>query len=105
GFLLALGLADWDWDTQGLVVHALAIAVPTTMAAAVTIDLLARPGSLATGEMAGLVVAPRPMRAVRGRVAGVRRYNELVRLLRREGFGPFMSNRLRQSRSVDPTGV
>ena len=105
GFLLALGLAHWDWDTQGLVVHALAIAIPTTMAAAVTIDLLSRPGSLATGERAGLVIAPRPVRAVRGRLAVLRRYNELVRLLRREGFGPLMSRRRRARRSVDPAGV
>src|SRR4051794_41225664 len=70
GFGLALGLGHWHWNTEGLIVHAVAIAIPTTMAAAVTIDLLARPGSLATGEMAGLLTAPRPVRAVRGRRGG-----------------------------------
>ena len=39
----------------------------------------------------GLVVAPRPLRAVRRRIAVLRRYRELVRLARREGFGPFLS--------------
>ena len=48
------------------------------MAAAVTLDLLARPGSLATGERAGLVVAPRPFRALRRRIDVIRRYRELV---------------------------
>jgi ubiquinone biosynthesis protein len=105
GFTLALGLGHWQWTTGGLVVHALAIAIPTTMATAVTIDLLARPGSLATGESAGLLVAPRPVRAFRGRIAVVRRYNELVRLLRREGFGPLMSNTQRARRSVDGVGI
>src|SRR3954454_6705569 len=105
GFGLALGLGHWQWTTGGLVVHALAISIPTTMAAAVTIDLLARPGSLATGESAGLLVAPRPVRAFRGRVAVVRRYRELVKLLRREGFGPFMSASQRARRSVDPVGI
>jgi len=105
GLGLALGLGHWHWNTEGLIVHAVAIAIPTTMAAAVTIDLLARPGSLATGEMAGLLVAPRPVRALRGRVAVIRRYHELVRLLRREGFGPFMSHNQRLRRSTDPTGV
>ena len=105
GFGLALGLAHWHWDGQGLAVHTLAIAIPTTMAAAVSIDLLARPGSLATGELAGLVVTPRPVRAVRGRIAVFRRYQELVRLLRREGFGPFMSHTRRAQRSIDAPGV
>ena len=63
-WLLALGLADWDWGADGLVVHIVAIGIPATMAAAVALDLLARPGSLAIGERAGLVVAPRPLRAV-----------------------------------------
>ena len=49
------------------------------MAAAVALDLLARPGSLAIGERAGLVVTPRPVRAVRRRIAVFRRYRELVR--------------------------
>ena len=76
---LALGLSDWDWGADGLVLHIVAIGIPLTMAVAVTLDLLARPGSLATGERAGLVVAPRPLRAVQRRVSVARRYRELVR--------------------------
>ena len=86
GGLVALGVSDWDWGADGLLLHAFAIAVPATMAAAVLIDLVARPGSLAMGERAGLVVAPRPLRAVRRRIAVFRRYRELLDLLRREGF-------------------
>ena len=60
--VVALGVNDWDWGADGLVFHLLAIGIPTTMAVAVTLDLLARPGSLALGERAGLVVTPRPLR-------------------------------------------
>jgi ubiquinone biosynthesis protein len=87
GGIVALGLSDWDWGADGLLLHTLAIAVPATMATAVLLDLVARPGSLAKGEQAGLVVAPRPMRSIRRRIAVIRRYRELVGLLRREGFG------------------
>ena len=45
--LLALGLAGWEWGDDNLIVHTLAIGIPATMAAAVMLDLLARPGSLA----------------------------------------------------------
>ena len=58
--VLALSLAQWDWGADGLLIQTLAIGVPATMAVAVGLDLLARPGTLATGELAGLVVAPRP---------------------------------------------
>jgi ubiquinone biosynthesis protein len=85
---LALALNHWDWGADGLAIHVFAIAVPATMATAVALDLLARPGSLAIGERAGLVTAPRPFRAIRRRVEVLRRYRELVRLARREGFGP-----------------
>lgn len=74
--LVAVGLNGWDWDADEMVVHLLAIGIPASMAAAVTLDLLARPGSLALGERAGLVVAPRPLRALRRRVSVLRRYRE-----------------------------
>ena len=78
--LLALNLAEWDWGAEDLLVHMVAIGIPATMAAAVTLDLLARPGSLAIGERAGLVIAPCPIRAVHRRLSVIRRYHELVRL-------------------------
>lgn len=102
---LALGLSDWDWGADGLVVHMLAIGIPATMAAAVALDLLARPGSLAIGERAGLVTAPRPLRAAQERIGVLRRYRELVRLARREGFGPFSPSGSEAEGSVDTVGV
>ena len=90
--VVALGLTGWDWGSDGLVPHIVAIGVPATMAAAVLFDLLARPGSLALGERAGLVVAPRPLRAVQQRVSILLRYRELLRLARREGFAPRFGN-------------
>jgi ubiquinone biosynthesis protein len=105
GGLLALNLADWDWGAEGLFLHTLAIGVPATMAVAVVFDLLARPGTLATGEHAGLVSAPRPMRALRRRLAVLRRYHELIRLARREGFGPFTFHAARSGTALDGTGA
>jgi ubiquinone biosynthesis protein len=81
------------------------VGVAATMAAAVGIDLLSRPGSLARGERAGLVVAPRPIRAVRQRISVLRRYRELVRLARRAGFGPLPSAGGKAERSAQATGV
>ena len=85
--VVAFGLSGWDWSADGILLHLVAIGVPATMGAAVALDLLARPGSLAVGERAGLVTAPRPIRAVRRRVSVLRRYWELIRLARGEGFG------------------
>ena len=103
--LLASGLDDWDWGADGFLIRAIAIGIPATMVVAVTLDLLARPGSLAIGERAGLVVAPRPVRAVKTRIAVLRRYRELVQLARREGFGPFLSAAGRAERSEESVGV
>ena len=41
--LIALDLAQWHWGAQGLFLHTLVIGIPTTMAVAVILDLLARP--------------------------------------------------------------
>ena len=70
-----------------------------------TLDLLARPGSLASGSTPACVVPPRPLRALRRRIAVLRRYRELLRLARREGFGPFLSSASRAGRSLDGAGV
>jgi ubiquinone biosynthesis protein len=103
--VLAFGLDDWDWNADGFLLRIIAIGIPATMAVAVTLDLLARPGSLAIGERAGLIVAPRPVRAVKTRIAVLRRYRELVHLARREGFGPFLSTAGRAERTEDALGV
>ena len=80
---VAFGVNGWDWGADNLVLHLVAIGIPATMAGAVALDLLARPGSLAMGEGAGLVVTPHPVRAIRRRIAVFLRYRELVRLARR----------------------
>jgi ubiquinone biosynthesis protein len=105
GGLLALRLSDWDWGADALVVQTLAIAIPTTMAIAVAIDLLTSPGSLAPAEIAGLVVAPRPIRSIRGRIDVYRRYRELVGLARQHGFGPLLAAGGKAERSNEPVGV
>jgi ubiquinone biosynthesis protein len=92
--VVALSLAGWDWGSDDLLLHTSAMGVPATMAAAVGLDLMARPGSLAVGERAALIVPPRPLRALRRRIDVLRRYRELVSLARRHGFG---------LRSVRPT--
>ena len=102
---VSLRVNDWEWGADGLAIHLVAIGIPATMAVAVTLDLLARPGSLAFGERAGLIVTPRPIRAIRRRISVLRRYRELVRLCRQEGFGPFLSATERAERTVDAPGV
>jgi ubiquinone biosynthesis protein len=86
-------------------VHTAVIAIPTTMAVAVALDLLARPGTLSGPEEGGLVVPPRPMRAVRRRMDVFRRYWELIGLARAQGFGPFVTARQREETAADPIGV
>jgi ubiquinone biosynthesis protein len=103
--VIALRLADWDWSADDVAIQTFLIGIPTTMAAAVVLDLVARPGSLAMGERAGLVTAPRPVRAVRGRLAVLRRYRQLIGLLRREGFGPLLSSRQRGVRTTETLGI
>src|SRR5918996_1128523 len=105
GGSLALGLSRWDWGADGLLVHMIAIAVPATMGVAVALDLLARPGSLAATEQAGLVVAPRPVRALRRRIDVLRRYRELVALSLSQGFGPFLGASGKEERAAEPVGV
>ena len=102
-WLLSLSLVHWDWGADGLAVHVIAIGIPATMAAAVTLDLMARPGTLSTGERSGLITTPRPFRAIRRRIDVLLRYRELLRLARREGFGPGSAGRAQQLGA--PTGV
>jgi ubiquinone biosynthesis protein len=105
GGILALSLADWDWGADGLVVHTAAIAIPVTMAVAVALDMVARPGTLSTPEQAGLVVPPRPLRAIRRRIDVFRRYHELIGLIRAQGFGPFLTASRKEETAAQPVGV
>jgi ubiquinone biosynthesis protein len=105
GAPFALGLSKWDWGDDGLLTLMVAIAVPITMAVAVALDLVARPGSLASGEQAGLVVTPRPLQALRLRIEVLRRYRELLGLIRDQGFGPFLGAGGKAERAAEPAGV
>jgi ubiquinone biosynthesis protein len=105
GGLLALALNDHDWGADGLVLQMLVISVPATMAVAVGLDLLAPPGTLARPAHAGLVTPPRPLRAVRRRVDVVRRYRELLGLIRAQGFGPLLGAGGKAERQAEPVGV
>ena len=89
----------------GVAFRALLLVVPITMVAAVILDLVARPDSLARGDEAGLSIAPRPFHAVRSRVEVIARYVMLLRVLRREGFGPLLTRRQRETRSVDAAAI
>jgi ubiquinone biosynthesis protein len=103
--VISFAIGDWDLGDDGLVIHVLAFGIPATMAVAVGFDLVARPGSLATGERAGLFVAPRPLRAIRLRISVLRRYRELLGLAREEGFGPPPSGGAGGAHTADPVGV
>lgn len=81
--VVAVGLANWDWGRDGLLLSTIVLAVPATMALMLLFDLVARPGSLAQGDRAGLVEVPRPIADLRDRIAPIARYRELVGILRR----------------------
>ncbi len=87
GWVVALlvtgALLDWNWGEDSLAGFTALLAVPTTMALLVGLDLLAPPGSLARGDRAGLIEAPRPLSGVRSQLAPISRYRELIGILRR----------------------
>jgi len=105
GTLLTLGLNGWDWGSEDLILETLAIAVPATMAVAVGFDLLARPGTLARAEQAGMITAPRLVSDARRRIDVLRRYRELLRLLRAQGLGPLLGAGGRAAQQAEPLGV
>ena len=96
--LLILTLDGWSNDTARVTGRTLAVTLLLTMLAAVALDLLARPGSLAHGDRAGLVVLPHPLRDLRRHLAPYRRYREIAAIARRNGLG---LGRGQQHRLVD----
>jgi len=74
------------------------LAFVFTMAAAVGLDLLARPGSLSQGDAAGRFVVPHPKRYVIERIDVVRRSREIVEIAHHNGFGPQLGIRHRHER-------
>lgn len=81
--VVAAGLLDWDWDDNSLLGYTAVLAVPATMALMLLFDLVARPGTLAQGDRAGLVEASRPVHDLKARVAPIARYRELLAILRK----------------------
>ena len=81
--VIAAAMFDWDWDASSLIWVTIVLAIPLTMALMVGLDLYARPGTLARGDRAGLVQAPRPIRGIKAKVAPFGRYRELLEILRR----------------------
>jgi ubiquinone biosynthesis protein len=87
GALVIAGtLADWGF-APSLFWETALLAVPLTMVLMVGIDLVARPGTLARGDEAGLIRAPHPVAGIRSRVAPFTRYRELVAIMRRHQLG------------------
>jgi len=107
GWLIALtvavGLLDWDWDADQLLVYTAVLAVPATMALMLAFDLVARPGTLARGDRAGLIEASSPLGDLRSRIAPLARYRELLAILRRHRLlGHLNGHRDRSVEDEDP---
>ncbi len=81
--VVTASLLDWSWGEDRLGLFTLLLAVPLTMVLLVANDLFARPGTLARGDRAGLVAAPRPVAGLRAKVEPISRYRELIGILRR----------------------
>lgn len=81
--VVAAAMVDWDWDSSTLIWVTIVLAIPLTMALMVGLDLYARPGTLARGDRAGLVQAPRPVAGIKAKVEPFSRYRELLEILRR----------------------
>ena len=98
GNLVQLTLNDWDWDAARAVGSRWsALAVVFTMLAAVSLDFLARPGTLAHGAGAGLLVMPSPVRDLRRRLAPYARYRQIIDIARRNGLAVPGGRRRRRS--------
>ena len=86
---LSLLIADGDPGAPGFGRNVWVFSVVFTMSAAVWVELLAKPGSLARAQQ-GLVRVPRPLRALRRSSQRVRRYGQITGIAVRHGFGPVL---------------
>ncbi len=102
GNLLQVGLNDWDWHAARLSLDAVSFSILFTMMAAVTLDLVAKPGTLARGEEAGLIVLSRPLRDLRRRVEPYARYREVIYIARRNSLIPGLRSAARKDGSTIP---
>jgi ubiquinone biosynthesis protein len=86
GNLLVLDRAGWNLDRFGVSIATVTSSAIFTVIVALGLDLMARPGTLARGDHAGLVVFPRPISEFRRRLEPYRRYRELLAVARRNGL-------------------
>ena len=93
--IVSAGLNDWHWTADSFLAVTIVIAIPTTMALMLLLDLFAPPGSLARGSRAGLVAVPKPGRVFRQQVEPFTRYRELLGIMHRHGFGPAVGHKSR----------
>ena len=110
GWLIALtvaaGLLDWDWDADELIAYTAVLAVPATMALMLLFDLVARPGTLAQGDRAGLIEASSPVGDLKARIEPITRYRELLAILRRHQLlGHLNGRRDAADEDLDPPAV
>ncbi len=106
GHGVALAAAEGDATAPGYVRNALVVALLATMTVAVAIDLMARPGTLARGDRAGLFVMPRPIADTRAKLQPLGRSREVLAIARANGFGPHLGFRRRPGEAeVDVTPV
>jgi len=105
GSVIAYIAANNDMDGDGFFQTALALAFICTMLAAVGADLLARPGTLAKGDKAGLFVIPRPIRDLREWVDEVRRSCEILAIISANGFAPAIGLRSRKRKRETIAGM
>src|SRR5262249_24294361 len=75
-------------DAPGYWRTTFALSFICTMLAVVAADLLARPGTLAKGDEAGLFVLPRPVRDVREAIDEWRRFREILSIISAHGVAP-----------------
>ncbi len=109
GLGIALAMSGGTIRDAEFLRNAFLLGFLATMATAVAIDLMAKPGTLSQGDAAGRFVVPRPKQYVEERLDVVRRSREIVEILHRNGFGPQLgwSRRRREEAALarDPAPV
>jgi ubiquinone biosynthesis protein len=106
GNLVALVAAGFDLESSGFLRDVAVFSVVATMLVAILFDLLAKPGTLATGDTAGLIAVSHPVRQAREMLQPVSRYREIVSIARRNGFGPALGFRHKRDAEAElPVGA
>jgi ubiquinone biosynthesis protein len=87
GVVAAGIITHWRWDTAKMIFLALVLGTLFTMIVAVGLDLLTPPGSIVSGESAGLITLSNPIGRMRQRVRLLRRYRSILGIARANGLG------------------